>query len=246
MPTSGASLLTEKQRERVQRGFDGYDDDAKRSRDRQQIRDRIARGVIDFQRLQEAGYSDKELKLVFGEVRADDNLAQGLIDMAVFHRRAVYRSHLDYDAVMKQADAKTSIADQPHQERSPLGYDHSPHLSSGSPGSRLEGNGPDNHEENNSQQDIEDQSGSQSAGADDQPPHAVGEPITRLQFLSTMIGLGYLVLATTLTIPLPAIILGGFVVFTFVLFSFVWPAGGWFQKVAGSAPTTATDHEESG
>jgi len=99
MGSRPASLLTKKQRERIQNGFADLSGQQQR-RDQQRIRSRIRAGVLDFETLGE--YPDRQLELAFEDL-SEDELQLALADATVFLERVRTLAELDRSAVLVQA-----------------------------------------------------------------------------------------------------------------------------------------------
>jgi hypothetical protein len=99
MSDEPASLLTKTQRERVADGFESVQG-AKRRRDRQRVRERVATGVEDFGYLVE--YPDEQLAAAFDD-RDDEAVERALAEMRVVSERIRLVHDLDRDDVVARA-----------------------------------------------------------------------------------------------------------------------------------------------
>ena len=82
-------------------------DGAKRRRDRQRIRRRVAAGVDDFAHLVE--YPDDQLEAAFNSYD-DEHLVRALADMRVVSERVRLLHGIERDAVLRRAQARTQTA----------------------------------------------------------------------------------------------------------------------------------------
>ena len=96
MSDKPASLLTKSQRERVAEGFRSLDG-AKRRRDRQRVRERVAAGVDDFGHLVE--YPDDQLETAFDD-HDDDEVERALADVRLVNGRIRLLRGIGRDAVV--------------------------------------------------------------------------------------------------------------------------------------------------
>lgn len=102
-----ASLLTKTQRERIADGFQSVEG-AKRRRDRQRVRERVATGVEDFGYLVE--YPDRELESAFDD-RDDEATERALAEMWIVNERIRLVHDLDREDVIARARARLQEAD---------------------------------------------------------------------------------------------------------------------------------------
>jgi hypothetical protein len=103
MSDKPAALLTKTQRNRVENGFESVDG-AKRRRDQQRIRRRIAAGVDDFTHL--VAYPDDQLEAAF-DSHDDGHLVRALADMRVVSERVRLSHGIERDAVLRRAQTRT-------------------------------------------------------------------------------------------------------------------------------------------
>ncbi|MFC7078253.1 hypothetical protein [Haloarcula halophila] len=99
MSDEPASLLTKNQRERVADGFESVQG-AKRRRDRQRVRRRVAAGVEDFGYLLD--YPDDQLAAAFDD-RDDEAVERALAEMRIVSERIRLVHGLDQEDVVAQA-----------------------------------------------------------------------------------------------------------------------------------------------
>jgi hypothetical protein len=107
MSDEPASLLTKTQRERVADGFESVKG-AKRRRDRQRVRERVAAGVEDFGYLVE--YPDEQLEAAFDD-RDDEAVERALAEIRVVSERIRLVHDLDRDDVVARARERLREAD---------------------------------------------------------------------------------------------------------------------------------------
>jgi len=107
MSDDPASLLTKTQRDRIRNEFQSVDG-AKRRRDRQRIRRRVAAGIDDFGYLSE--YPDDQLEGAF-ESYDDDHLVRALGDMRVVTERLRLLHDVEREEVIEQARSRAQAAD---------------------------------------------------------------------------------------------------------------------------------------
>jgi hypothetical protein len=108
MSDKPAALLTKTQRNRMENGFQSVDG-AKRRRDRQRIRRRVAAGVDDFAHLVE--YPDDQLEAAFDSYD-DEHLVRALADMRVVSERVRLLHGIERDAVLRRARTRTRTAER--------------------------------------------------------------------------------------------------------------------------------------
>ena len=108
MSDKPAALLTKTQRNRVKNGFQSVDG-AKRRRDQQRIRRRVAAGVDDFAHLVE--YPDDQLEAAF-DSHDDEHVVRALADMRVVSERVRLLRGVERDAVLRRARARARTAEQ--------------------------------------------------------------------------------------------------------------------------------------
>ena len=113
-----ASLLTKTQRQRLDNEFEDVEG-AKRRRDRQRIRERVAAGLGDVEYLVE--YPDDQLELAVEDVD-DEQLVRRLADLHLLGERLRVLRDVDGDAVVETARerAETAEADVPSLDRAEL------------------------------------------------------------------------------------------------------------------------------
>jgi hypothetical protein len=99
MSDEPASLLTKNQRERVADGFESVQG-AKRRRDRQRVRRRVAAGVEDFSYLLD--YPDDQLAAAFDD-RDDEAVERALSEMRIVSERIRLVHGLDQEDLVAQA-----------------------------------------------------------------------------------------------------------------------------------------------
>jgi hypothetical protein len=102
-----ASLLTKTQRERIADGFQSVEG-AKRRRDRQRIRRRVAAGIGDFEYLVE--YPDEQLAAAFDD-RDDEAVERALAEMRIVGERIRLVHDLDREAVVARAQDRLRETD---------------------------------------------------------------------------------------------------------------------------------------
>ena len=107
MSDKPAALLTKTQRNRMENGFQSVDG-AKRRRDRQRIRRRVAAGVDDFAHLVE--YPDDQLEAAFDSYD-DEHVVRALADMRVVSERVRLLHGIERDAVLRRARTRTRTAE---------------------------------------------------------------------------------------------------------------------------------------
>lgn len=107
MGERSASLLTKKQRQRLQNEFESVDADAKQ-RDQQLIRQRIRAGLLDFRLL--ATYPDSQYDLAFNDI-SEEELRMVLADtyLAVERLRALHQYDQD-QLVLEARNRAESVA----------------------------------------------------------------------------------------------------------------------------------------
>lgn len=108
MSDKPASLLTKTQRDRIRTEFESVDG-AKRRRDRQRIRRRIAAGVDDFRHL--VTYPDDQLETAFDDYD-DEELEQRLADLWIVAERVRETRGINRDAVMARAQSRLDATDR--------------------------------------------------------------------------------------------------------------------------------------
>jgi len=108
MSDKPAALLTKTQRDRVENGFQSVEG-AKRRRDQQRIRGRVAAGVDDFTHL--VTYPDDQLEAAF-ESYDDDRLVGALADMRVVSERVRLLHGIERDAVLRRARTRTQTGER--------------------------------------------------------------------------------------------------------------------------------------
>jgi hypothetical protein len=108
MSDKPAALLTKTQRNRVENGFQSVDG-AKRRRDQQRIRRRVAAGVDDFTHL--VAYPDDQLEAAF-DSHDDDHLLEALADIRVVSERVRLLHDIERDAVLRQARTRTQTVEE--------------------------------------------------------------------------------------------------------------------------------------
>lgn len=102
MADKPASLLTGTQRRRVRDDFADVDG-AKRRRDQQKIRSRVAAGASDFRLL--ADYPDRQLELAFEDV-SDEELTRTLADARLTLERVRTLNGIEREAVVEAANER--------------------------------------------------------------------------------------------------------------------------------------------
>lgn len=102
-----ASLLTKTQRRRLENEFEDVDG-AKRRRDRQRIRQRVAAGLDDFEHV--VTYPDGQLELAVDEFD-DDELRVRLADLTLVAERVRVLRDVERDAVVETARERARAAD---------------------------------------------------------------------------------------------------------------------------------------
>jgi hypothetical protein len=107
MSDEPASLLTKTQRERIANGFRSVTG-AKRRRDRQRIRERVAAGVRDFQYL--VDYPDEQLAAAFEDADGEA-VARALADARVVNERIRLLHDVDREAVVARARDRLRAAE---------------------------------------------------------------------------------------------------------------------------------------
>lgn len=107
MAGRGASLLTKKQRTRIDDAFADLPSD-KRRRERQRIRDRVEAGLVDFRRLET--YPDRQIELAVAD-RDPDALRRDLAAATLVVERARVLGGCDRDAVFETAQDVADAAD---------------------------------------------------------------------------------------------------------------------------------------
>mgnify|MGYP007099780690 FL=1 len=107
MSDKPAALLTKTQRNRMENGFQSVDG-AKRRRDRQRIRRRVAAGVDDFAHLVE--YPDDQLEAAFDSYD-DEHVVRALAYMRVVSERVRLLHGIERDAVLRRARTRTRTAE---------------------------------------------------------------------------------------------------------------------------------------
>jgi hypothetical protein len=107
MSDKPAALLTKTQRDRVDNDFQSVDG-AKRRRDQQRIRRRVAAGVDDFAHLVE--YPDEQLEAAF-ESSDDEHLVRALADMRVVSERIRLLHGVEHDEVLRRARTRAQTAE---------------------------------------------------------------------------------------------------------------------------------------
>lgn len=114
MSDKPASLLTKRQRDHVDEAFASVEG-AKRRRERQRVRERVAAGVDDFHHL--VDYPDDELRAAFESVD-DDDLAATLADTRLFCERVRLLRDIDETELVEQARARRERVDDEPQSLS--------------------------------------------------------------------------------------------------------------------------------
>ena len=118
MSDKPAALLTKTQRDRVTNGFESVDG-AKRRRDQQRIRRRVAAGIDDFAHLVE--YPDDQLEAAFAS-DDDEHLVRALADMRVVSGRVRLLHGIERDAVLRRARTRTRTAERGNRTLSELEF----------------------------------------------------------------------------------------------------------------------------
>jgi len=107
MSDKPAAVLTKTQRDRMKNGFQSVEG-AKRRRDQQRIRRRVAAGVDDFAHLVE--YPDDQLEAAFDSYD-DEHIVRALADMRVVSERVRLLHGIERDAVLQRARTRTQTAE---------------------------------------------------------------------------------------------------------------------------------------
>lgn len=108
MSDKPASLLTKTQRDRIRAEFESVEG-AKRRRDRQRIRQRIAAGIDDFQHL--VAFPDDQLETAFNDYD-DDELERALADLWIVTERVREGHGVDREDVMERARTRLDAVDR--------------------------------------------------------------------------------------------------------------------------------------
>jgi len=109
MGSRSASLLTKKQRSRIQEGFADVDED-KRRRDEQRIRERLRAGLLDFRTL--AAYPDRQVELAVEDL-SDEELRAALADATLFVERVRLLRNMEREEVVVGARGRADrLADE--------------------------------------------------------------------------------------------------------------------------------------
>lgn len=104
MDDTPASLLTKKQRDRIEDGFADLSGQQRR-RDQQRIRARFRAGLLDFEELR--AYPDRQLALAVEDLPEDD-LRSALADATVVLERTRAIADLDRSAVLRAAQTRAA------------------------------------------------------------------------------------------------------------------------------------------
>jgi len=118
MSDKPAALLTKTQRDRVENGFQSVEG-AKRRRDQQRIRRRVAAGVDDFTHL--VTYPDDQLEAAF-ESYDDEHLVGALADLRVVSERVRLLHGIERDAVLRRARTRTDTPECGNRTTSELEF----------------------------------------------------------------------------------------------------------------------------
>lgn len=116
MTGKSASLLTKKQRNRIQNDFDDLTEE-KKHRDQQRIRERVRSGLLDFRLL--ADYPDRQFALMFDDV-PDEELRAALADTTIVIERLRAQAEIDRAELIEEARAHIERGSDPTDDTSAL------------------------------------------------------------------------------------------------------------------------------